>query len=104
MADVMTIREAVKRAKGEGLPVSEYTLRRWVRDGVIPARMIGSKALIFYPNLVAYIRCDGGTPSTAEVDGSGISERKRGVYIKTVPKLYQNQTKTQVHDKTMTIS
>ena len=31
MSDVLTIREAVQRSKDEGVPVSEYTLRRWVK-------------------------------------------------------------------------
>lgn len=34
MADVLTIKEAVQRSKAEGMPVSEYTLRRSSRaDG-----------------------------------------------------------------------
>ena len=61
MADVVTIREAVQRAKADGLPISEYTLRRWVRTGAIPARKVGQKALLFYPNLVRYLQCEDGT-------------------------------------------
>ena len=38
MADVVTIREAVQRAKSDGLPVSEHALRQWVKTGAIPAR------------------------------------------------------------------
>ena len=64
MPSVVTIREAVQRAKADGLPVSEYTLRMWVRSGAIPARKVGQKALIFYPNLVAYLRCDGSAGAT----------------------------------------
>ena len=60
MADVLTIRGAVARAKTEGLPVSEYTLRGWIKTGVIPVRYAGSKTLIFYPNLVRYLQCDDG--------------------------------------------
>lgn len=61
MADVMTIRGAVARAKAEGLPVSEYTLRGWIKTGAIPVRYAGSKTLLFYPNLVRYLQCaDGG--------------------------------------------
>ena len=60
MPDVVTIREAVARARSEGLPVSEYTLRRWVRTGVVPIRKAGAKQLLFYPNLVQYLRCEGG--------------------------------------------
>lgn len=64
MPSVVTIREAVQRAKADGLPVSEYTLRMWVRSGAIPARKVGQKALIFYPNLVAYLRCDDSAGAT----------------------------------------
>lgn len=38
MRDVLTIREAVQRSKDEGVPVSEYALRRWVKVGAIPTR------------------------------------------------------------------
>ena len=61
MADVLTIREAVKRADAEQLPVSEYALRRLVKSGQIPVRMVGRKALLYYPQLVRYLQClDGG--------------------------------------------
>lgn len=60
MANVITIREAVQRAKADGLPVSEYTLRQWVRSGAVPVRKAGNKVLLFYPNLVQYLTCAGG--------------------------------------------
>lgn len=60
MPNVVTIREAVQRAKAEGLPVSEYTLRQWVRSGTVPVRKAGNKVLLFYPNLVHYLTCAGG--------------------------------------------
>ena len=68
MPNVVTVREAVKRAKEEGFPVSEYTLRQWIRTGVIPVRKAGTKILIFYPNLVRYLQCeDGGDNKSATV-------------------------------------
>lgn len=51
MADVVTIREAVTRAKAEGLPITENTLRRWVKSGAVPVRKAGNKQLIYFPNL-----------------------------------------------------
>ena len=60
MPNVLTIREAVQRAKSEGLPVSEYTLRHWVRIGAIPTRKVGQKALLYYPNLVRFLQCEDG--------------------------------------------
>ena len=73
MPNVVTIREAVQRAREEGLPVTEYTLRRWVKSGAIPVRNIGSKVLLFYPNLVRYLQCDdGGDNITVDTEVYGI--------------------------------
>ena len=72
MPDLVTIREAVQRAKSDGLPISEYTLRQWVRTGAIPTRKVGQKALLFYPNLVKYLQCENGadnTPATVAAPG-----------------------------------
>ena len=73
MPDVLTIREAVQRARGEGMPISEYTLRQWVRTGAIPTRKVGQKALLFYPNLVRYLQCEDGAdnPPTTRQAPSG---------------------------------
>lgn len=60
MADMLTIRQAVDRARQEGIPVSEYTLRRWVKSGAVPVRVAGSKQLLYYPNLVRYLQCVDG--------------------------------------------
>lgn len=68
--NVVTIREAVQRAKSDGLPITEYTLRQWVRSGAIPTRKVGQKALLFYPNLVRYLQCEDGcdnAPATVAV-------------------------------------
>lgn len=74
MANVLTIRDAVKRAKDEGYPISEYTLRRWVKSGIIPARMIGAKALIYYPHLISYLCCETSCDNApdAEIPKMGI--------------------------------
>lgn len=74
MSDMVTIREAVSRTKEDGIPISEYTLRQWVRTGAIPSRKAGTKTLLFYPNLVTYLRCeDGGNAKpmmTEAIEGS----------------------------------
>lgn len=72
MNDVLTVREAVTRCKADGLPVSEYTLRGWIKTGAIPTRKAGHKALIFYPNLVRYLQCADGAdniPATSAENG-----------------------------------
>ena len=62
MADVLTIRETVARAKAEGLPISEYTLRSWIKSGYIPVVHAGVKQLVYFPNLVRFITCADSTP------------------------------------------
>lgn len=69
MPNVVTVREAVHRAKIDGLPVTEFTLRRWIKTGAIPVRKVGTKCLLFYPNLVRFLQCEDGadnTPATNE--------------------------------------
>ena len=60
MAEVLTVREAVRRCQQEGLPVSEYALRGWIKTGAIPCRRSGNKVLLYFPNLAAYLRCEAG--------------------------------------------
>lgn len=61
MADMNTIRGTVNRAKAEGLPISEYALRQWVRLGRIPARKAGRVILLYWPNVRDFLTCaDGG--------------------------------------------
>lgn len=67
MADVLTIKEAVQRSKNEGLPVSEYTLRRIVKSGLVPIRRVGQKTLLYYPNLVRYLTCADGADNIPAV-------------------------------------
>ena len=79
MPNVCTIREAVLRAKADGLPVTEYTLRRWIKTGAIPVRMIGSKALLFYPNLLHFIQCEDGADNTPATPKASPGIRRIGV-------------------------
>lgn len=60
MADMVTIRQAVERLKADSLPLSEYALRLMVKRGAIPVRYAGQKALIFYPNVLEYLKCTDG--------------------------------------------
>lgn len=62
MPQVVTISQAVERAKADGLAVSEYALRRWVKQGKIPVRRVGAgKQLLFYPQLVRFLTCEDGS-------------------------------------------
>lgn len=54
---MVTIREAVRRAREEGMTVSEYAVRTWIRQGAIPVRRTGNRALLYYPSLLAFLCC-----------------------------------------------
>lgn len=70
---VLTINEAVSRARSEGFMISSYSLRRWIKTGAVPVRKAGSRMLLYYPNLVRFLQCeDGGDNAPAKVIPSGI--------------------------------
>lgn len=62
---VGTIRQICQRLHDEGYFVSEYTLRRWVKTGVLPAVFVGSKALISFTNVIGIL--DNGLPPKSAV-------------------------------------
>lgn len=76
MPDVLTIREAVQRSKDEGMPVSEYTLRRWVKTGAIPTRQAGAKVLIYWPRLLEFLTCADGCDNAPATMGKSPGIRR----------------------------
>ena len=70
---VLTINEAVSRARSEGFMISSYSLRRWIKTGAVPVRKAGSRMLLYYPNLVRFLQGEnGGDNAPATVIPSGI--------------------------------
>lgn len=76
MPNVLTIREAVQRARDDGLQITEYTLRQWVRTGAVPIRKVGQKSLIFYPNLVRFLQCEDGADNTPATVAAALGIRR----------------------------
>lgn len=76
--DIQSIGGTVQRAKAEGMPVSEYTLRRAIRSGSIPCRCVGRTYLVAWPNVKRWLLCeDGADNAPAPVASNGI--RRLGV-------------------------
>lgn len=71
MSNMLSIRQAAERLKAEGLPVSEYWLRILVKRGEIPVRYAGAKALLFYPNILDYLKCADGCDNRPVESGKG---------------------------------
>lgn len=76
MPNVVTVREAVRRAKQDGFPISEYTLRQWIKTGAVPVRNAGKKILIFYPNLVRFLQCEDGADNTPTTSVTSLGIRR----------------------------
>lgn len=53
-----SIREIHKALVEDGILLSEYALRAWVKDGLIPAVYSGKKAYVRYDNVVAFLNGD----------------------------------------------
>ncbi len=49
---VGTIRQIHQRLVQEGYQVSKYALRKWIKNGLLPAVFSGSKALISYDRVL----------------------------------------------------
>lgn len=58
--DICTVPQLAQRAKADGLPASAYTIRRLIKQGLVPARYIGSKPVASYSALVRYFSCEDG--------------------------------------------
>lgn len=56
--EILNIQETLARAEGNGFPISEYTLRRALRSGAIPCRIVGRTYLIAWSNFVKWLMCE----------------------------------------------
>ena len=63
--DIVNRKEAVQRAAELGIPLSEYTLRRAIRSGQLPCRIVGRTYLISWANLVRWLSCEDGCDNPA---------------------------------------
>ena len=61
MKKILTINETVARAQEMGLQISGYSLRRAIKSGAVPCRVVGRKFLIPWKSFERWIMCvDGG--------------------------------------------
>lgn len=56
--EILNIQETLARAERNGFPISEYTLRRALRSGAIPCRIVGRTYLIAWSNFVKWLMCE----------------------------------------------
>ena len=72
MNELSGIKETCQRLKADGMPVPESALRRWVKEGLIPAMMSGKRIFLFYPNVVQALQAGVVIRRESEVSIRGI--------------------------------
>lgn len=50
-----SLRQIQRQLVSEGVNVSEYALRTWVKNGKIPVKYSGKKALLLYSDVLAFL-------------------------------------------------
>lgn len=67
---VGSLQRTLERCQASGYPVSMYTLRRAVRSGAIPCRVVGRTYLVPWASVEAWLLCaDGGDNRPRETVG-----------------------------------
>lgn len=64
--DIVSMKEASKRAESCGVHLSEYTIRRAIMSGSLPCRVVGHTYLIAWKNLVRWLNCEDGSDNTEQ--------------------------------------
>jgi len=62
--NVGSIRQIHQRLLKEGYEVSEYTLRRWIKEKIIPVTYSGNKALVSYTQVLKVLEGTKAAPAT----------------------------------------
>jgi hypothetical protein len=71
MRDLASIHETAMRCRSDGLPIAEKALRAFVKSGELPAVQTGRKSLIYYPNVLEFVR-KGTTRQQATSEGAPV--------------------------------
>ncbi len=61
MKEIMNIQETLACAQEQGIPLSEYTLRRALKSGVLPCRIVGRTYFISWTNVMRWLMCEDGS-------------------------------------------
>ena len=64
--DILNIKQVVERAAENGVHLSEYTVRRAIRSGQLPCRIVGRTYLIAWDNVVRWLNCVDGSDAYHE--------------------------------------
>ena len=63
MKEIMNIQETLAHARECGIPLTEYTLRRALKSGALPCRIVGRTYFISWTNVMRWLMCEDGARS-----------------------------------------
>ena len=72
---ILKLRELEIRARAEGYPVSSYTLRRAIRSGALPCRVVGRTYLVAWSNFLNWVTCADSADNVPVREPSGAIRR-----------------------------
>ena len=64
MKEIMNIQETLASARECGIPLTEYTLRRALKSGALPCRIVGRTYFISWTNVMRWLMCEDGADNT----------------------------------------
>jgi hypothetical protein len=77
MNEYDTIRGTARRARAQGLGITECAIRRWVKSGEIPCILSGTRAYVSWHSVLAYIGLSDNVDKERPCKGVWI-EKERG--------------------------
>ena len=64
MNEIQNIQDTLRSAHENGIPLTEYTLRRAIRSGALPCRIVGRTYFISWSNVMKWLMCEDGADNT----------------------------------------
>lgn len=65
--EILNMQDTLAKAASLNIPLSEYTLRRAIRNGDLPCRIVGRTYLIAWPNVIKWLMCADGSDNRTDV-------------------------------------
>jgi len=81
MNEILNIRETLNRAQDQGIPISEYTLRRAIKSGAVPCRIVGRTYLISWSNVMRWLTCEDGADNVPAAPAGPINSGIRRISL-----------------------
>ena len=76
MNEIQNIQDTLRSAHENGIPLTEYTLRRAIRSGALPCRIVGRTYFISWSNVMKWLMCEDGADNTPSPSNICSNENK----------------------------